>query len=53
MVNRYTKIAHYFLCTKTITASELADIIWDRIIRNYSGIEEMVSDRGLVFTSSY
>jgi transposase InsO family protein len=53
VVDRYTKMAHYFPCKKTITAASLADLIWERIIRYYGGIEDMVSDRGSVFTSEY
>jgi hypothetical protein len=53
VVDQYTKIAYYFPCNKTITAAELADIVWDRIIQYYGGIKEMVSDRGTVFTSAY
>ena len=46
-------MAYYFPCKKTITAVLLADLIWERIIRYYRGIEDMVSNRGSVFTSEY
>jgi hypothetical protein len=53
IVDRYTKMAHYVPCQKTIDAEHLADHIMDRIIGHYGVPEGIVTDRGSVFTSNY
>jgi hypothetical protein len=53
VVDRYTKMARYIACTKTITASELADLFLRRIVRDFGTPEGIVSDRGPQFTSNF
>ncbi|GAB7357799.1 hypothetical protein MBLNU459_g0615t2 [Dothideomycetes sp. NU459] len=53
IVDRYTKVALYIACSKTITATQLADIFVERVISRYGTPKGIVSDRGTVFTSAF
>ena len=50
-MDRYTKMARYVPCSKTITALELADLFVLEIVRNFGILEGVISDRGSLFTS--
>ena len=53
VVDRYTKMAKYFACTKEIDAESLATLVLDRLIPSFGVLEGIVTDRGSLFTSSY
>jgi len=53
VVDRYIKMTWYISISKTLTAMQLADIFFEKIICRYETSKEIVSDRGLIFTSSY
>jgi transposase InsO family protein len=53
VVDRLTKMAHFTLCSKSITAEETAQLILDEIVRLHGLPEEIVSDRGPQFASKF
>ncbi len=53
VVDRYIKMAWYISISKTLTAMQLADIFFEKIVCRYRTLKEIVSDRGSIFTSSY
>ena len=53
VVDRYTKIARYIPCNKTYIVEKLALLFYNEIIYRYSVLNGIVSDRRLVFTSTY
>jgi hypothetical protein len=46
VVDRFTKMAHFTPCSKSITVEETAQLILDGIIRLHGLPEEIVSDKG-------
>jgi len=53
MVDRFTKMAHFTHCSKSITAEETAQLILDGIVRLHGLPKEIVFDRGLQFASKF
>ncbi len=53
VVDRLTKMAHFTPCSKLITAEETTQLILDGIVRLHGLPEEIVSNRGLQFTSKF
>jgi transposase InsO family protein len=53
VVDRLTKMDHFTLCSKSITAEETTQLILDGIVRLHGPPEEIVSDRGLQFASKF
>jgi transposase InsO family protein len=53
VVDRLTKMAHFTLCSKSITAEETVQLILDGILRLHGLPEEIVSDRGSQFASKF
>ncbi len=53
IVDRYIKMTQYISISKTLIAMQLADIFFEKIVCHYRTLKEIVSDRGLIFTSSY
>ena len=53
IVDRYIKMTQYISISKTLTAMQLADIFFEKIVCRYKTLKEIVSDRDLIFTSSY
>jgi len=53
IVDHYIKMAQYISISKTLTAMQLADIFFEKIVCHYRTLKEIVSDRGSIFTSSY
>jgi hypothetical protein len=49
----YTKYVLYLLCTKEIDAPKLAELLYDRMIPLWGMPENLVSDRGSLFTSEF
>ncbi len=53
IVDHYIKMTWYISISKTLTAMQLADIFFEKIVCCYRALKEIVSDRGSIFTSSY
>jgi len=53
IVDCYIKMTQYISISKTLTAMQLADIFFEKIVCYYKALKEIVSDRGSIFTSSY
>lgn len=53
VVDRYTKMARYIPTTKTLTATGLADLFVDQIVRFFGLPAGIVTDCGSVFTSQF
>ena len=53
VVDRYTKMARYILCTKRITTDELADLLACEVFNKYSVPLGMVSNCRAIFTSDF
>jgi len=53
IVDHYIKMTQYISISKTLTAMQLADIFFKEIVCRYRALKEIVSDRDLIFTSSY
>ncbi len=53
IVDHYIKMTWYISISKTLTAMQLADIFFEKIVCRYETFKEIVSDRGSIFTSSY
>ncbi len=53
VVNRFTKMAHFTPCSKSITAEETGQLILDGIVRLHGLLEEIVSYRGPQFASKF
>jgi len=53
VVDRFTKMAHFTPCSKSITAEETVQLILDEIVKLHGLPEEIVSNRGLHFASKF
>ncbi len=53
IVDCYIKMTQYISISKTLTAMQLADIFFEKIVCRYKTLKEIVSDKGSIFTSSY
>jgi hypothetical protein len=53
VVDRFTKMAHFTPCSKSITAEETAQLILDGIVQLHGLPEEIVSDKGPQFASKF
>jgi RNase H-like domain found in reverse transcriptase/Integrase zinc binding domain len=53
IVEMMTKFTIYLPCSKTIDAPELADMFYERVIPQFGMPENLVSDRGSLFTSDF
>jgi hypothetical protein len=53
VVEMYTKYALYLPCTKEIDAPELAELLYERMMPILGMPENLVSDRGSLFTSEF
>jgi transposase InsO family protein len=53
VVDRFTKMARYLPCRKTIDAEELAELFIGSIVKDFGLPSGIVSDRGSVFTSKF
>ena len=53
VVDRYTKVARYVPCTKSLTADALAELFLNTIVRFYGVPKGIISDQGSVFTSKF
>jgi hypothetical protein len=53
VVDRYSKMARYIACHKTVDSPELARIMWEHVFSIFGSPDGIVSDRGTVFTSQF
>ena len=53
VVNRFSKIVRYFVVNKTIDALVLTELIYKKIVMFTGTPDDIVSNRGSVFTSEY
>ncbi len=53
IVDRLTKMVHYEPVKVTIDAPALAEVIIEAVMRHYSLLDSIISDRGSVFTSKF
>ncbi|KAG5295155.1 hypothetical protein I7I48_11937 [Histoplasma ohiense] len=53
ILNCYTKLAKYFSCMTSITASDFAELFIDAILSDYDLSSSIISDRDKLFTSHY
>ena len=53
VVDRLTKMAHFVPCNKTITSEQTARLFIDNIYKSHGLPEDIISDRGTQFTSSF
>ena len=53
IVDRYTKMARYIPCTKTINASGLADLFISHIVKDFGVPMGITTDRGPQFASNF
>jgi hypothetical protein len=51
VVDRYSKMARYIACYKTVDSPELARIMWKYVFSIFGSLDGIVSDRGTVFIS--
>jgi RNase H-like domain found in reverse transcriptase/Reverse transcriptase (RNA-dependent DNA polymerase)/Integrase zinc binding domain/Chromo (CHRromatin Organisation MOdifier) domain/Domain of unknown function (DUF4939)/Retroviral aspartyl protease/Integrase core domain len=53
IVDRFTKMAHFIACSKTMSSPKLADLFIYHIVRLHGFPNNIVSDRGSIFTSQF
>jgi hypothetical protein len=53
VVDRFTKMALYIPCKKTIDVAELADLFINKVTSKFSNPYSIVSDRGTLFMSKF
>jgi transposase InsO family protein len=53
IVDRFTKLAHFVPCSKSITAEGTVDLFVDRVLRYHGLPDTIVSDRGPQFVSKF
>ena len=53
MVNRFTKMAHFAPCAKTITGEETADLFFKNVVLLHGLLDDITSDRGPQFVSNF
>ena len=53
MVDRFTKMAHFAPCAKTITGEETTDLFFKNVVRLHGLPNDITSDRGPQFVSNF
>ena len=53
VVNQFMKLEHFTACWKTINALKLADLLLKHMFKDFGFLNNIVLDRGSVFTSEY
>jgi hypothetical protein len=53
IIDRYSKIIRFVLCNVTINVKDLDSLIINNIVKDFGVLRLIISDRELLFTSSY
>ena len=53
MVDKFSKMVHFIPCTQKVTASEVAQLVYDGVVRLHGFPECILSDRDTRFTSHF
>ena len=53
VVDRFTKMTHFLPCTKTINSQETADLVMREVFRHHGLPDDIISDRGPQFISTF
>ena len=53
VIDRYTKIVRYLATTKTIAATELAELFFNKIVYYFGILAGIISNRGPIFISAF
>jgi hypothetical protein len=53
VVDKFSKTVHLVPCTQEVTASEVAQLVYDQVVRLHGFPENIVSDRDTRFTSKF
>jgi transposase InsO family protein len=53
VVDRFTKMAHFLPCTKTINSQETAELLMREVFRHHGLPDDIISDRGPQFISQF
>ena len=51
VVDKFSKMVHFILCTQTVTAAEVAQLVYNGVVRLHGFPECILSDRDPRFTS--
>jgi hypothetical protein len=53
VVDRFFKMIHFIPCTKTIDASRVVELYFDKIVKLYGLFQTTASDRDVIFMSYF
>ena len=53
IVNHFTKMAKYFPIREMIVAPQLAELFYNKIVKQYGTLRSIIIDRRSIFTSKY
>ena len=53
VVDKFSKAVHLIACTKEVTAAEVAQLVYDQVVRLHGFPEAIISDRDTRFTSHF
>ena len=53
VVDKFSKMVHFIPCTQKVTAAEVAQLVYDGVVRLHGFPEAIISDRDTRFTSNF